>query len=590
MNASANPSAVLSAGDGVRGKGLMRQTSAKPQQRFPDVPVLAGFKGQTKPDKGIAGKTSVPIGPESPQGDPETHKRSQRVVPDGKAPTGIGLPDQPAVLLVQPRSNTVKTDSSTKPLPKHAVRKTEDGGQGTKDTGQKELSSPTSAPGDFEARTSATTPGNLGTRIPATTPGNTRPPSAELPDCGLNQVASPDPQSPHPGLRSGAEIRNPKWISATIPMTGHRAAVRPDQAQAEVSQPAAAGIGRQALPQPQTEGRENATVSAEIEPTNPEPKGQPVPAGESAEKPQRTWAGGNEMPAHAGARVSFTPASVPADRPSVTITNPDRAPSMAPLANREMAAQASQAPQAPRQGAAALRTEGPRTTPRREDMPAARNRPLEVNDSGDKKIPSSQRKEGAAVQTEPPAALAGQSVVAAPRLSLEVQMPKVAEVGATANPLRSVGEQILDSVRASMTPGDRQIVIRLQPPELGTVAVRLREQGDHLEGTIEVGKSDVRREIEQALPDVVRGLQEAGVPIRRFDVTSSDSAGPDLGRGLPQQDLGAGQQGSGQHREPFPPAHTAWPQETTRYSASAEEPTGAGGQSSAPPGRIDMLL
>ena len=578
MNASANPSAVLSAGDGVRGTGLMRQTSAKPQQRFPDVPVLAGFKGQTKPDKGIAGKTSVPIGPESPQGAPETHKRSHRVVPDGKAPTGIGLPDQPAVLLVQPRSNIVKTDSSTKPLPKHAARKTEDGGQGTKDTGQKELSSPTSAPGDFEAR------------ISATTPGNTRPPSAELPDCGLNQAASPDPQSPHPGLRSGAEIRNPKWISATIPMTGNRAAVRPDQAQAEVSQPAAAGIGRQALPQPQTEGKANATVSAEIEPTNLEPKGQPVPAGESAEKPQRTWAGGNETPAHAGAKVPFTPAPVPADRPSVTITNPDRAPSMAPLANREMAAQASQAPQAPRQGAAALRTEGPRTTRRREDMPAARNRPLEVNDSGDKKIPSLQRKEGAAVQTEPPAALAGQPVVAAPRLSLEAQMPKVAEVGATANPLRSVGEQILDSVRASMTPGDRQIVIRLQPPELGTIAVRLREQGDHLEGTIEVGKSDVRREIEQALPDVVRGLQEAGVPIRRFDVTSSDSTGPDRGRGLPQQDLGAGQQGSGQHREPFPHAHTAWPQETTRYSASAEEPTGAGGQSSAPPGRIDMLL
>jgi flagellar hook-length control protein FliK len=186
--------------------------------------------------------------------------------------------------------------------------------------------------------------------------------------------------------------------------------------------------------------------------------------------------------------------------------------------------------------------------------------------------------------------LAGQPDVAAPRLPLEAPVHKAAEVGATANPLRSVGEQILDSVRASASPGDRQIVIRLQPPELGTVSVRLREQGDHLEGMIEVGKSDVRHEIERALPDVLRGLQEAGIPIRRFDVTSSDAVGSDLGRGLPQQDLGAGQQGSGQHREPFPSAHTAWSQETPRYSASSEEPASAGELSSVPPGRIDMLL
>lgn len=576
MNATANPSAVLSASDSVRGKGLMGKTTAKPQQRFPDVSALAGLKEQTKPGKGTTGKAADHIALESPQGAPGSHKCPQRSVPDGgPVVAGTGLSDQPAMLLVQPKSNIVKTDPPSKPLPKRAGRKTDDGGQETKDAGQKESSNPTPAQGDF------------GARVSLTALGNTRVPSAELPDSGLNQAISFDPQASHPGLRSGAEMQKPKWVSAAISTTGNRAVVRPDPAQADVSQPARAGLGRQAVPPPQTDGKGIATVSTEVEPAKREHKGQPVTAGASAEKVQRTRAEGNEMPTSAGVKASVAPAPVPVDRPSVPIVNPDQAPSVAPLASR---AATVQAPQAPRQGAATLRAESQRTPPRREDTPTVRNRPLDVDDSGNRKIPSSPRQEGATLPAEPPAALAGQSDVAAPRLSLEAQTHRGADVRVTADPLRSVGEQILDSVRASTAPGDRQIVIRLQPPELGTVSVRLREQGDHLEGTIEVGKSDVRHEIERALPDVVRGLQEAGVPIRRFDVTSSDSAGLDLGRGQPQQDLGAGQQGSGQHREPFPPAHTAWSQETARYTVSSEEPTTAGRQSSVPPGRIDMLL
>ena len=283
----------------------------------------------------------------------------------------------------------------------------------------------------------------------------------------MNQAASPDPQSPHPGLRPGAEIRNPKWESAAVHAPGNRAAVRSDQAQAEVSQPAPAGIGRPVVPQPQTDGKENAAVSAEIEPAKLEHKGQAVTAGESAEKPQRTRAGGNETPTNAGAKAPVAPAPAPVDRLSVPIANPDQAPAVAPVGGP--GGGGSSPPGDPGRGPRTLRAESQRTTPRSEDAPTVRNRPLEVNDSGDKKIPSAQRKERAAVRAEPPASLAGQPDVAAPRLSLEAQTPKVAEVGATTSPLRSVGEQILDSVRASAAPGDRQIVIRLQPPELGTV-------------------------------------------------------------------------------------------------------------------------
>jgi hypothetical protein len=556
MNASANPSAVLSSSDGVREKGLMRRTTAKPQQRFADVPVLAGLQEKTKPDKGTADKATVHLGPESQQGTPETHKRSNRSVPDsGQAATGTGLPDQSAVLLVQPQSNIVNADSPSKSFPKNAGRKREDGDQGTKGEEQKQSPSPVSQ----ESLPQDTLIGPVGCW------------------CAVHTQPSQNTPSPKEGLSDVAAHA-----------TGNRVAARPDEAQAEVSQPVPAGMGRQVLQQPQKEGKESATASAETELGKAEHKEQEVTAGESTEKPQRARAGGNEVPTSVGSKATFTPAPVPADRPSVTIANPDQAPPKAPLASREAAVQA---PEGPQRGTAALRTESQqRTTPRRDDTPGARNRPLEVDGPGDKKTPSSQRKEGATVPTEPPASLAGQPVVATPRLSLEAQTHKVAEVGATANPIRSVGEQILDSVRAATTPGDRQIVIRLQPPELGTVAVRLREQGDHLEGTIEVGRSDVRREIEQALPDMVRGLQEAGVPIRRFDVTSSDSAGPDLGRGLSQQDVGAGQHGSGQTRDHFRPLHTSWPGQTADHSVESHETSSPDRRISTADGRIDVLL
>jgi flagellar hook-length control protein FliK len=164
------------------------------------------------------------------------------------------------------------------------------------------------------------------------------------------------------------------------------------------------------------------------------------------------------------------------------------------------------------------------------------------------------------------------------------------DLGTNPSPTPTVGEQILDSIRASMAQGDGQISVRLQPPELGMITVRLRERDSHLEGTVEAGLSDTRREIERALPEVVRGLQEVGIQIRRFDVTNGDSSGQDLGRGLPQQDVWSGPNGSSQGREHLPTPHVPWPQEAANYSASAQEPADSGDQINVPPGRIDMLL
>jgi len=160
----------------------------------------------------------------------------------------------------------------------------------------------------------------------------------------------------------------------------------------------------------------------------------------------------------------------------------------------------------------------------------------------------------------------------------------------TENPVRKVGEQILDAVRAAATHGDRQVQIRLEPPELGTVIVRLREEGEHLDGTLEVGRSETRRDIERALPEVVRSLQDAGIQVRRFDVTSADTPDQGFGRGQPQQETGSGQHGSGQAREHFAASQT---RESSHGGEPPKNPArDARGEHlvEAPPGRIDMLL
>jgi flagellar hook-length control protein FliK len=159
-------------------------------------------------------------------------------------------------------------------------------------------------------------------------------------------------------------------------------------------------------------------------------------------------------------------------------------------------------------------------------------------------------------------------------------------------PAQSVGEQILDSMQASIGRGDRQVLVRLNPPELGTVLVRFQEQGDRVSAMMEVASREVRREIEQALPQVVRTLQEAGVQIRRVEVVTSDQPERDLGREqLPQDTWSQPQQDSGQNREHlYASPQGRWARGATNHGAGREEGPGDESRAAASQGRIDMLL
>ena len=87
---------------------------------------------------------------------------------------------------------------------------------------------------------------------------------------------------------------------------------------------------------------------------------------------------------------------------------------------------------------------------------------------------------------------------------------------------RSVSEQILDSLGASVQRGQQNILIRLNPPELGRVWVTLRQQEGQVIGLLEADRGETRRQIDQVLPEVIRCLEDSGVQVRRLEVSHAD--------------------------------------------------------------------
>ena len=87
-----------------------------------------------------------------------------------------------------------------------------------------------------------------------------------------------------------------------------------------------------------------------------------------------------------------------------------------------------------------------------------------------------------------------------------------------------IGRQILESIHGSPSQqgAERQITVRLNPPELGQVFIKLQEHETGLTGILEVSRSQTRFEIEHALPEIIRHLADCGIQVRRFDVVLSE--------------------------------------------------------------------
>jgi flagellar hook-length control protein FliK len=88
-----------------------------------------------------------------------------------------------------------------------------------------------------------------------------------------------------------------------------------------------------------------------------------------------------------------------------------------------------------------------------------------------------------------------------------------------------ISKQITESIQNTTIrqDGEKQITVRLNPPELGSVIIKFSEKNSELTGALEVSKSQTKYEIEQALPEIIRSLSESGIQLRKIDVVSSES-------------------------------------------------------------------
>jgi len=127
------------------------------------------------------------------------------------------------------------------------------------------------------------------------------------------------------------------------------------------------------------------------------------------------------------------------------------------------------------------------------------------------------------------------------------QAPKSAANPSDGDISSTVGEQIRESITSSTVGPNREITIRLNPPELGSVVVKFQEQGDQITGLLEVSKLQTRAEIQQALPEITRDLQELGVQVKRLEVvmtSEQEHQALNAQSEMPQQNGWGGQQGA----------------------------------------------
>jgi flagellar hook-length control protein FliK len=98
------------------------------------------------------------------------------------------------------------------------------------------------------------------------------------------------------------------------------------------------------------------------------------------------------------------------------------------------------------------------------------------------------------------------------------------------------------SIEGSLRQADTHLTIHLNPPELGRVFIRFQQEQDQITILLEVSKPQTRREIDLALPQIMRSLQDAGVQVRRLEV-SAPSGSDELQQ---QPDTGAPGQNNGE--------------------------------------------
>ena len=149
-----------------------------------------------------------------------------------------------------------------------------------------------------------------------------------------------------------------------------------------------------------------------------------------------------------------------------------------------------------------------------------------------------------------------------------------AKTTATADSSADIGNQIQESIQSSLRSDGQQIVVRLNPPELGRVAVKFTDQGGEITGLLQVDKLQTRDQLQQALPEIIQNLQDSGISVKRIEVvltnqqqqyTSKDQSS------TTGQDNFSGQQSSADQGQQSGNTYNQW-LTNTDYGIEAGEP------------------
>jgi len=130
----------------------------------------------------------------------------------------------------------------------------------------------------------------------------------------------------------------------------------------------------------------------------------------------------------------------------------------------------------------------------------------------------------------------------------------------------SVSSQIQESIYTSFRSDSQEIVIRLNPPELGKVAIKFTEQNNVITGLLQVDKPQTKSQIQQSLPEIIQNLQDSGIQIKKIEVVLTNQQEQYMPK---DQSSAAGQENWSGHQNspnPEPQRNNNFYSEQARYS------------------------
>ena len=107
-------------------------------------------------------------------------------------------------------------------------------------------------------------------------------------------------------------------------------------------------------------------------------------------------------------------------------------------------------------------------------------------------------------------------------------------------------KQITEAFRSSASRNGQEIVVRLNPPELGRVRVTLRLEGGEVRGVLEVENPKTLSQLQREAPNIMARLTDAGIEMKRMDLSLSENGSRDSMRDPAWFSQQYGENGSGQ--------------------------------------------